>query len=181
MAKSLIQEKSFSFAVRIVRYCRTRLSVEDDVVLSRQLLRSGTSVGANVEEALGGQSRKDFIAKLGIAAREARETHYWLRLLQRVGPDQTPEGTALLKECEELLKILNSIILTTRRNLLPSKPSHTGAQNSRLTTHNSAFSTQNSPLQGVSSELNTQNSDLPGANSELRIQNSELSDGGGGS
>ena len=117
MSKSLIQEKSFSFAVRMVLHCRTRLSGKDDVVLSRQLLRSGTSIGANVEEALGGQSRKDFIAKLGIAAREAREAHYWLRVTRKVNSDRDPETLSLQKECEELLKILNSIILTSRRTL----------------------------------------------------------------
>ena len=147
MPKSLIQEKRFSFAVRIVLYCRTRLSGKDDVVLSRQLLRSGTSIGANVEEALGGQSRKDFIAKLGIAAREAREAHYWLRLIQRVKTDHHTESISLGKECEELLKILNSIILTTRRNSISSKP------NSKLRTHNSKLSESNS-------ELITQNSEL---------------------
>ncbi|MGH7259015.1 MAG: four helix bundle protein, partial [Nitrospiraceae bacterium] len=131
MSKSLIQEKSFSFAVRIVLYCRTHLSGKDDVVLSRQLLRSGTSIGANVEEALGGQSRKDYIAKLGIAARETREAHYWLRLIQKVKTDHHSESISLGKECEELLKILNSIILTTRRNLISSN------SNSRLRTQNS--------------------------------------------
>lgn len=152
MPKSLIQEKSFSFAVRIVLYCRTHLSGKDDVVLSRQLLRSSTSIGANVEEALGGQSRKDFIAKLGIAAREAREAHYWLRLIQRVKTDHHTESISLGKECEELLKILNSIILTTRRNSISSK------QNSKL---------------------RTQSSELSEFDSELITQNSELLDGGG--
>jgi len=154
MAKSLIREKSFSFAVRIVLYCRAHLSGKDDVVLSRQLLRSGTSIGANVEEALGGQSRKDFIAKLGIAAREAREAHYWLRLIQRVKADHHAESISLGKECEELLKILNSIILTTRRNSHSPKPH---------------------------SKLRTQHSDFCDSNSALRTQNSELLGGGGGS
>lgn len=152
MPKSLIQEKSFSFAIRIVLYCRTHLSRKDDVVLSRQLLRSSTSIGANVEEALGGQSRKDFIAKLGIAAREAREAHYWLRLIQRVTTDHHAESISLRKECEELLKILNSIILTTRRNSISSKPN---------------------------SKLRTQSSELSESDSELITQNSELLDGGG--
>lgn len=154
MPKSLIQEKSFSFAVRIVLYCRTHLSGKDDVVLSKQLLRSSTSIGANVEEALGGQSRKDFIAKLGVAAREAREAHYWLRLIQRVTTDHHAESISLRKECEELLKILNSIILTTRQNSISSS------------------SKQNSTLR-------TQNSGLSEFNSELITQNSELLDGGG--
>jgi four helix bundle protein len=131
MSKSLIQEKSFSFAVRIVLYCPTHLSGKDNVVLSRQLLRSGTSIGANVKEALGGKIRKDFIAKLGIAAREAREAHYWLRLIQKVKTDHHSGSISLGKECEKLLKILNSIIVTTRQNLISPNP------NSRLRTQNS--------------------------------------------
>ncbi len=131
MSKSLIQEKRFSFAVRIVLYCRTHLSGKDDALLSRQLLRSGTSIGANVEEALGGQSRKDFIAKLGIAAREVREAHYRLRLIQKVKTGHHSKSISLGKECEELLLILNSIILTTRRSSISSN------SNSRLDTQNS--------------------------------------------
>jgi four helix bundle protein len=152
MPKSLIQEKSFSFAVRIALYCRTHLSGKDDLVLSRQFLRASTSIGANVEEVLGRQSRKDFIAKLGIAVREAREAHYWLRLIERVTTDHHPESISLRNKCEELLKIFNSIILTTRRNSISSKP------NSKLT---------------------TQSSELSESDSEHITQNSELLDGGG--
>ena len=78
-SKSIVQEKSFRFAVDIVTYARRHQNDRINLVLTRQLLRSGTSVGANVEEALGGQNRKDFVAKLAIAAKEARETGYWLR------------------------------------------------------------------------------------------------------
>lgn len=152
MGKSLIQENSFSFAVRIVLYCRTHLAGKDDAVLSRQLLRSGTSIGANVEEALGGQSRKDFMAKLGIAAREAREVHYWLRLIQKVKSDSHQESISLGNECEELLKILNSIILTTRRKTISSEP------NSKL----------RSPESEVLNQLRTQNSELETPPSQAR-------------
>ncbi|SHF55348.1 four helix bundle protein [Tenacibaculum mesophilum] len=79
---NIIQEKSYDFAVRVVNLYK-HLSQEKKVfVLSKQLLRSGTSIGANIEEAIGGQSRKDFYAKLTITYKEARETHYWIRLLK---------------------------------------------------------------------------------------------------
>lgn len=75
MAESLIQKKSFEFSLEIIRLYK-RLQIQREFVLSNQLLRSGTSIGANVEEASAGQSRKDFVAKMCIAAKEARETRY---------------------------------------------------------------------------------------------------------
>lgn len=80
MAASVIQEKSFQFALQVIQLYR-ELQNEREYVLSKQLLRSGTSIGANVEEASAAQSRNDFIAKMSIASKEARETCYWLRLL----------------------------------------------------------------------------------------------------
>ena len=81
MAESIIQKKSFEFALEIIQlYCD--LQNKREYVLSKQLLRSGTSIGANVEEASAGQSRRDFLSKMCIASKEARETKYWLRLLQ---------------------------------------------------------------------------------------------------
>lgn len=82
MKENIILEKSFSFAIRIVRLYLYLKKEKNEYELSKQILRSGTSIGANVEEAVGGQSRKDFSSKLGIAYREARETKYWLRLLK---------------------------------------------------------------------------------------------------
>ncbi|THJ14450.1 MAG: four helix bundle protein [Nitrospira sp. CG24C] len=116
-SQSIVQEKSFRFAVQIVGHIRRQQKDHINLVLTRQLLRSGTSVGANVEEALGGQSSKDFISKLAIAAKEARETGYWLRLIRETQPHNHPELASLLAECGELVKMLNSIILTTRRKL----------------------------------------------------------------
>ena len=78
---NIIQIKSYDFAVRIVKLYNHLSQEKKEFVLSKQLLRSGTSIGANVEEAIGGQSRKDFYAKLTIAYKEARESHYWIRLL----------------------------------------------------------------------------------------------------
>ena len=145
-SKSIVQEKSFRFAVDIVAYARRHQNDRVNLVLTRQLLRSGTSIGANVEEALGGQSRKDFIAKLAIAAKEARETGYWLRLIRETQPHNIQELACLLTECDALKTMLNSVILTTRNT---------------LTTQHSEPRTQNSELHSLNPEPRTQNSELP--------------------
>lgn len=79
---NVIQIKSYAFAVKIIKIYQFLANDKKEFVLSKQLLRSGTSIGANIEEAIGGQSSKDFYAKLTIAYKEARETHYWIRLLR---------------------------------------------------------------------------------------------------
>ena len=79
---NVVQEKSFAFAIRIVNLYKLLSTEKKEFVLSKQLLRSGTSIGANIEEAIGGQSDKDFLSKLSIAYKEARESMYWLKLLQ---------------------------------------------------------------------------------------------------
>jgi four helix bundle protein len=170
-SRSIVREKSFDFAVRLVNYSRQLRKDSTDLVLTRQLLRSGTSIGANIEEALGGQSSKDFISKLAIAAKEAREAGYWLRLIRETQPHNHPELVSLLAECGELVRMLNSIILTTRSKLVSGADSEPKprTQNSELRTQNSKLSTQNSELgEAVDSELRTKNS-------EPRTQNSELS------
>lgn len=87
-----------------------------EFVLSKQLLRSGTSIGANVEEAIGGQSRKDFFAKLTISYKEARESHYWIRLLRDTDYINQSEADELIKDVEEILKIIGSIQRTIRNS-----------------------------------------------------------------
>jgi len=82
--------------------------------LSKQLLRSGTSIGANVEEAIGGQSEKDFFSKISISYKEARETHYWIRLLKDSGYIPEKQSISLLQDCEELQKIIGAIQRTIR-------------------------------------------------------------------
>ena len=99
---NIIQEKSYHFSLRIISLYR-RLYKQREFVISRQLLRCGTSIGANVEEALGSYSRKDFHFKMVIAFKEARETHYWLRLIRDAGLSG-----------EELLRILKAITRRTR-------------------------------------------------------------------
>jgi len=87
-----------------------------EYTLARQLLRSGTSIGANIEEAIGGQSRRDFIAKMAISYKEARESCYWIRLLLDTGYLNSDEARKLLFECNEIVKIIASILLTTKKN-----------------------------------------------------------------
>lgn len=111
---NLIQEKSYAFAVRMVKLYQHLSSEKREYVLSKQLLRSGTSVGANVEEAIGGQSDKDFFAKLTIAYKEARESKYWINLLTDTNYLTPAQSTSLLTDIEQILKILGSILKTLR-------------------------------------------------------------------
>lgn len=134
---SIVQDKSFRFAVQLVGYIRRQQKDHVNLVLNRQLLRLGTSIGANVEEALGGQSSKDFISKLAIAAKEAREAGYWLRLIRETQPHNHPELASLLAECGELVKMLNSNILTTRSKLASGADSEPRSDNPKPRTQNS--------------------------------------------
>ncbi len=113
---NVVLDKSFAFAVRIVRLCQFLAKEKKEYVLSRQLLRSGTSVGANVEEAIGGQSRKDFLAKLSIAYKESRESLYWLRLLKETGYLTGPQFESILADGDELCRIIAAIKKTTAAN-----------------------------------------------------------------
>lgn len=116
MKDNLILEKSYIFAVRIIRLYQYLKKDKNEYELSRQILRSGTSIGSNVEEAVGGSSRKDFAAKLGIAYREARETKFRLRLLYDTDYIEDKLFKSLLNDCEELLRIIGSIQVTLKKN-----------------------------------------------------------------
>ena len=109
-----IQKRSFDFALRIVDLAKTlpRTSVSD--VLVKQLLRSGTSVGANIEESRAGYSRDEFAYKMNISLKEARETHYWLRLLRESGLVKSQQVDELIDEAEQIKKILGAIVSRTR-------------------------------------------------------------------
>ena len=113
---NLIQIKSYDFAVRIVKLYKHLSQEKKEFVLSKQLLRSGTSIGANIEEAIGGQSRKDFFAKLTIAYKEARESHYWIRLLKDTDFLSDKESKSLITDIKEILKIIGSIQKTIRNS-----------------------------------------------------------------
>ena len=116
MKDNILLEKTFTFAVRVVNAYKYLVEEHREFVLSKQFLRSGTSIGANSEEAVGGQSRNDFAAKLSIAYKEARETKYWIRLLHATGYFEEEQAESLTKDAEELLRILGKILITTKAN-----------------------------------------------------------------
>ena len=111
---SNIENKSFLFSVRIVKLARYLQEEKKEYILSKQLIRSGASIGANIVESQQAQSRADFISKLSIALKEASETNYWLRLLNATDYLSESEFTSIIADCRELEKILTSIIKTSR-------------------------------------------------------------------
>ena len=111
---NIIQKKSFEFALRSVNIYKSLINDKKEFVLSKQFLRSATSIGANVEEAIGGQSKADFLSKLSIAYKEARECKYWIRLLSASNYLSSSESSSLLKDVEEILKIIGSIQKTLK-------------------------------------------------------------------
>lgn len=117
MKNNIVQEKSYQFAIRIVKLYKYLCNEKKEFVLSKQLLRSGTSIGANIEEAIGGQSEKDFFAKLTIAYKETRETHYWIRLITDTEYITKEQSEHILSDTEELLKIIGSIQKTMKSKL----------------------------------------------------------------
>jgi four helix bundle protein len=108
------KERSFEFAVRIIRFVQKLPRNHAGYKMGGQLLEAGTSVGANIEEATGGFSKKDFTYKMAVALKEARESNYWLRLIKVSELAKGDELDSLLKEPEELRKILTSIVKTSR-------------------------------------------------------------------
>lgn len=113
-----IDDRSFDFSVRIIKLCRFIDSLSGiDRVLAKQLLRSGTSIGANAAEAQAAQSKPDFIAKMSIASKEARETLYWLRLIKKTAPIPEDKLTNIIQEASELCAITTSIVKTAKENL----------------------------------------------------------------
>lgn len=111
---NIIQEKSFGFAVRIVKLYKFLVEEKKEFTLSKQLLRCGTSVGANIEEALGGYSKKDFRAKMSISYKETRETKYWLKLLYETDFITKDQYNGIYNDAEELAKMLFKIIQNTK-------------------------------------------------------------------
>jgi four helix bundle protein len=117
MRENILKDKSYVFAVRCVKLYKFLSNEHKEFVLSKQILRSGTSIGANVEEANSGQSKKDFIAKLSISLKEANETHFWLRLLHDCDYLNQQMFDSLLTDCNELIALLTKIIITARKNV----------------------------------------------------------------
>ncbi|EKP0306339.1 four helix bundle protein [Aeromonas veronii] len=118
MMDNRVQDKAFQFAVRVVKLNQYLVKTHKEYVLAKQLLRAGTSIAANINEAQAAQSHADFIAKMAIASKEARETQYWLKLLcatDYLNIDDT-HVTTLLAQSDELIKMLTRIVKTAQQN-----------------------------------------------------------------
>ncbi|MBI5764672.1 MAG: four helix bundle protein [Planctomycetes bacterium] len=110
-----MEARTFEFAIRVLRLVKCLQNDTVGNVVARQLARSGTSVGANVEEAQGSHSRAEFVRRMGIARSEAREAHYWLRIIGEVGLVKPSRLVKIIKESEEILKILTAIVKNSRK------------------------------------------------------------------
>ncbi len=115
MKENVLVDKSMDFAVRIIKLQKYLIKNKKETVISNQILRSGTSIGANIYEANYGQSKADFISKLHVSLKETAETEYWLRLLIRVELLTDDEGESLLKDCLEIKRLLVSSINTAKK------------------------------------------------------------------
>ena len=116
MKQETVRERSMDFAVRIVKLSKYLNEQKQEYVIAKQVLRSGTSIGANVAEAQRGQSKKDFIAKMSIALSEASETSYWLELLMRTEYLTAGEYVSISDDCRTIERMLTSIVKTSREN-----------------------------------------------------------------
>lgn len=112
--ENIIADKSKAFAIRIIRMYQFLTTEKREFILSKQLLRSGTSIGANVRESIYGQSRPDFHTKLTIALKEAAETEYWLELLHETDYITLEQFNSIMNDCKEIIKILTAITKQTK-------------------------------------------------------------------
>ena len=117
MGKSVLRDKSYLFAIRIVKLSQILQTEKKEYVLSKQVIRSGTAVGALIREAEFGQNKPDFIHKLSIALKEANETEYWLSLLKDTNFMDEISYKSIADDCSELIKMLVSSINTAKKNL----------------------------------------------------------------
>ena len=111
--ESLIASKSFKFVIEIIRITKFLPNTYEHVVIIKQIIRSVTSIGANIEEALASNTRKEFIHSMNIAKKEARETLYWLKLLAAINPQKNIDFFSLMKENQEIITVLTSIVKTS--------------------------------------------------------------------
>lgn len=114
---NVLVDKSFQFAIRVVKLYKYLCDDKKEFILSKQLLRSGTSIGANINESQDAQSKNDFVAKLSISLKEARESKYWLELLKETNYLTSKEAEGILNDLEEVIKLLVSIIKTAKENI----------------------------------------------------------------
>ena len=117
MKDNAIKDKSFEFSVRIVNMYKFLTNEKKEFIMSKQVFRSGTSIGANICEALQSISPAEFISKLSISLKEASETDYWLRLLHRTGYIDDIEFNSIIADCQELIRLLTSIIKTNKNKI----------------------------------------------------------------
>lgn len=117
MLNNIVKEKSYQFSLKIIKLYKLLNVQQKEYVLGRQILRSGTSIGANVEEAIGSHSKNDFAYKISIAYKEARETNYWIRLLRDSGLIDLAKSKEILSDSFELIKILGSIQKTMKEKI----------------------------------------------------------------
>jgi four helix bundle protein len=115
--ENVIASKSYAFAIRIINLYKFLIQEKKEFVLSKQLLRSGTSIGALIKEAEHAQSKADFLNKMNVALKEANETEYWLMLLKDTNYISENEFTSIVKDCKEILRLLISIVKTTKKSL----------------------------------------------------------------
>jgi len=114
---NIIKKKSYKFALNTALFCKMLIEERREYVLSKQLMKSGTSVGANVEEALHAESKQDFIHKLSIALKEAHESHFWLHIIRDSGYATKEDLGHLFKEVNEVISLITAIIKSTKHNL----------------------------------------------------------------
>ena len=124
MKKSILKDKSKAFALRVIRIYKYLCEEKKEYILSKQLLRSGTSIGANIAEAFYGQSEADFVSKLSIAQKETGETMYWLELLHESEYLKRNEYDSIYSDAEELIRLLTSSIKTVKERTVTTKLNH---------------------------------------------------------
>jgi four helix bundle protein len=117
LKKGTVKEKSFNFAIKIVKLYKYLTEEKKEFVLSKQILKSGTSIGANINEAQQGQSKKDFLTKMNISLKECTETKYWIELLSATDYMTNEQKDSILSDCIEIEKMLTSIVKTTSDSL----------------------------------------------------------------
>ena len=110
----IVQDKSFCFAIRVVKLCKILREEQKEYIMTKQLLRSGTSIGANIAEAQQAQSKSDFVHKMSIALKEATETNYWIRLLHATDYLNDKAMESMIQDCSELEKMLTVIIKSAK-------------------------------------------------------------------
>ena len=115
---NIVKDKSFDFAVRVVKLYQYLCYEKKEYILSKQMLRSGTSIGANIEEALQAQSKRDYLSKMNIALKEANETLYWIRLLYATEFLDDRQNNSISVDCNEIISLLVSIVKTTKEKLV---------------------------------------------------------------